>query len=78
MAPVDIFKKAVKLRRMDALREHLKSLYFTNMGGQIEFQEHLPLLVCGPSIFFVTFPLHYDLDNPYEVRYKYPDGSEEI
>ena len=78
IAPVDIFKKAVKLRRMDALREHLESswsLYLTNTGGQIEFQEHLPLLVCGPSIFFVTFPLHHDLDKPYEVQYQYPDGS---
>ena len=80
VAPVDVFKKAVKLRRMDALREHLESswsLYLTNTGGQIEFQEHLPLLVCGPSIFFVTFPLHHDLDKPYEVRYEYPDGSVE-
>ena len=80
LAPVDVFKKAVKLRRMDALREHLESswsLYLTNTGGQIEFQEHLPLLVCGPSIFFVTFPLHHDLDRPYEVRYEYPDGSVE-
>ena len=78
VAPVDIFKKAIKLRHMDALRDHLESswsLYLTNTGGQIEFQEHLPLLVCGPSIFFVTFPLHYDLDKPYEVRYDYPDGS---
>ena len=80
VAPVDVFKKAVKLRRMDALHEHLESswsLYLTNTGGQIEFQEHLPLLVCGPSIFFVTFPLHHDLDKPYEVRYEYPDGSVE-
>ncbi len=78
LAPVDILKKAVKLRRMDALREHLESswsLYLTNTGGQIEFQEHLPLLVCGPSIFFVTFPLHHDLNQPYEVEYQYPDGS---
>ena len=78
IAPVELFKKAVKLRRMDALREHLESswsLYLTNTGGQIEFQEHLPLLVCGPSIFFVTFPLHHDLDEPYEVQYQYPDGS---
>ena len=52
LAPVDIFKEAVKLRRMDALREHLESswsLYLTNTGGQIEFQEHLPLLVCAWS-----------------------------
>ena len=78
VAPVHIFKKAVKLRHMDALREHLESswsLYLTNTGGQIEFQEHLPLLVCGPSIFFVTFPLHHDLDKPYEVQYQYADGS---
>ena len=62
---------------MDALHAHLESswsLYLTNMGGQIEFQEHLPLLVCGPSIFFVVFPLHHDLDELYEVQYQYPDG----
>ena len=78
--PVDIFKQAVKLRGMDALQEHLESswsLYLTNTGGQIEFQEHLPLLVCGPSIFFVTFPLHYDLDKLYDVCYEYPDGRVE-
>ena len=78
--PVDIFKQAVKLRGMDALQEHLESswsLYFTNTGGQIEFQEYLPLLVCGPSIFFVTFPLHHDLDKPYDVCYEYPDGRVE-
>ena len=78
--PVDIFKQAMKLRGMDALREHLESswsLYLTNTGGQIEFQEHLPLLVCGPSIFFVTFPLHYDLEKPYDVCYEYPDGRVE-
>ena len=78
--PVEIFKQAVKLRGMDALREHLESswsLYLTNTGGQIEFQEYLPLLVCGPSIFFVTFPLHHDLEKPYDVRYEYPDGRVE-
>ena len=78
--PVNIFKQAVKLQGMDALREHLESswsLYLTNTGGQIEFQEHLPLLICGPSIFFVTFPLHHDLDKPYDVRYEYPDGRVE-
>ena len=76
--PLDIFKKALKLRRMDAPREHLESswsLYLTNTGGMLESLEHLPLLVSGGSIFFVTFPLHYDLDEPYEVRYEHPDGS---
>ena len=75
---VNILKRAVKLRRMDALREHLESswsLYLTNTGGQIEFQEHLSLLACGPSIFFVNFPLHHDLNQKYEVRYEEPDGQ---
>ena len=76
--PLDIFKRAVKLRRMDALREHLESswsLYLTNTGGQMEFQELLPVLVCGPSVFFITFPLHKDLHEHYTVQYQYPDGS---
>ena len=76
--PEDIFKRALNLRGMDALRQHLESswsLYLTNTGGQIEFQEHLPLLVSGPSIFFVTFPLHFDLKECYYVRYVYPDGQ---
>ena len=78
LAPVDVFKNAVKLRRMDALREHLESswsLYLTNTGGQVEFQELLPLLLCGPSIFFVTIPLHLPLDKPYDVHYQYSDRS---
>ena len=77
--PMNIFKRAVKLRRMHGLREHLESswsLYLTNTGGQLEFQELLPLLVCGPSVFFVTFPLNSKLDEPYTVRYQYPSGTE--
>ena len=77
--PLDIFKHAVKLQHMDALREHLESswsLYLTNTGGQMEFQELLPLLVRGPSVFFITFPLNMSLNECYTVRYQYPDGSE--
>ena len=62
---------------MGGLREHLESswsFYLTNTGGQIEFQEHLPLLVSGPSIFFVTFPLHRPLDEPYLMEYRCKDG----
>ena len=79
--PLEIFKRAVKLRRMDALREHLESswsLYLTNTGGQTEFQELLPFLVCGPSVFFITFPLHQSLHEHYMVDYQYSDGGHEI
>ena len=77
--PMDIFKRAVKLRRMDALRERLESswsLYLTNTGGQTEFQELLPLLVCGPSAFFITFPLNQNLHDHYTVYYQFKDSRQ--
>ena len=77
IGPKEMFKRVVKLRQMDALCEHLESswsLYLTNTGGQIEFQELLPLLVCGPSVFFVTFPLDKNLEDHYTVEYQNPNG----
>ena len=74
----DILKSAVKSQRMDDLREHLESswsLYLTNTGGQMEFQELLPLLVCGPSAFFVTFPLNKNLMEHYTVQYHHNDAD---
>ena len=42
--------------------------YFS--GGQIEFQELLPLLVAGHAIFVFLFPLNVDLDKPVTVSYR--------
>ena len=78
VAPVELFKKALKLRKLNGLREQLESswsLYLTNTGGQPEFQEYLPFLISGPTVFFITFPLHCDLNKPYNVQYQYPDGQ---
>ena len=76
--PADTFKKAIKLQNTDEVHEHLESswiLYLTNTGGQIEFQEQLPYLACGSSIHFVIFPLHKDLNKPYEGQYQCADGE---
>ena len=76
----DFLKCTIKLRhKMAAIRKHLESswsLYLTNTGGQLEFQELLPLLVCGPSVFIVTFPLNNELDKPYPVPYQGLKSSE--
>ena len=75
--PLDMIRHAIELRRMDALCEHFESswmLYLTNTGGQTEFQELLPVLVCGPSVFFITFPLNQNLNDCYMVCY---DGCHE-
>ena len=78
-SPKDLLKKAVKCRRMDVLRDHLESswtLYLTNTGGQLEYQELLPVLVCGPLVFFITFPLNADFNKRYTVRHEDQNGVE--
>ena len=69
--PLEVFrdafqKKWPKLKDLDA--EHW-TLYLTDTGGQPEFQELLPILVCGPSLFFLVFRLDLDLNSRYKVEY---------
>ena len=44
-------------------------MYITDTGGQPEFQELLPILVSGPSLFFLTFRLDIELNRRYRVEY---------
>ena len=46
------------------------SLYLSDTGGQLEFQELLPLLVAGRAIFVFVFPLNLSLDKPVRVSYR--------
>ena len=50
-------------------------VYLTDTGGQIEFQELLPLLVSGPSVFFLVFRLDHDLNKRFMVEYVCPNGT---
>ena len=76
--PKGVFKSALQGRRLKELRQHFDSswtLYLTDTGGQMEFQEVLPLLVSGPSIFFITFRLDQDLHQQFTIEYRLPDGG---
>ena len=76
--PVEILKTAIKSKGLQALRQHFEktwSLYLSNTGGQMEFQEVLPLLVSGPCMFFYAFRLDRDLNECYEIHYELPDGT---
>jgi hypothetical protein len=33
------------------------------------------VLVCGPTVFFITFPLHHDLQKPYNEQYQRSNGQ---
>ena len=46
------------------------SLYLRDTGGQVEFQEMLPLLIFGPSIFFFVFRADLDFTKKFTVNYR--------
>ena len=75
--PLEVFrddfrKKWPYLEGLDA--DHW-TLYLTDTGGQPEFQELLPILVCGPSLFFLVFRLDLDLNSRYKVEYINSSGE---
>ena len=51
------------------------TLYISDAGGQPEFQESLPALVSGPSVYFLTFPLNKGLNEKFPVEYQHPSGK---
>ena len=72
--PSDILKEAIHNKGLQDLQQHFQkdttwSLYLTNTGGQMEFQDILPLLVSGPCMFFYTFRLDQKLSEHYVVEY---------
>ena len=78
VAPKQTFEEALRDGGVAALRQELDgswTLYLSDTGGQMEFQEILPLLVSGPSLFFIIFPLNRDLNELFTIEYQLPDGK---
>ena len=51
------------------------SIYLTDTGGQVEFQEMVPLLISGPSIFFFLFRIDQDIRSKFKIEYRKKDGT---
>ena len=81
ISPSQLLKMALRNKGkedFEKLQRHFHktwSLYLTNTGGQMEFQEVLPLLVSGPSIFFYVFRLDRDINMRYMIEYDCEDGT---
>jgi len=76
-APMDPFKEALKNKNWDIAKQKLEgawTLYLTDTGGQPEFQEILPALISGPTVFIVVFNLLTGLDEKFEVKYVRQSG----
>ena len=70
--PLKVFQEALRSKEWASAEEFLKqalNLYFTDVGGQPEFQEVLPAIIAGPSIFFILFKLPDSLHQKYRVQY---------
>ena len=75
---VDFCQNAIRKNPRYAARasqERGWMIYLTDTGGQIEFQELLPLLVSGPSVFFLVFRLDHDLNKRFMVEYVRSTGA---
>ena len=72
---VNLCKSALRRTPYRASQEQGWMVYLTDTGGQIEFQELLPLLVSGPSVFFLVFRLDHDLNKRFTVEYVCPNGT---
>ena len=56
--------------------ENACTMYLTDTGGQLEFQELLPALVSGPSVFFLVFRLDWDLNTEFEIYYSHSEKGQ--
>ena len=75
---VDFCQNALRKNPLYAVRASQEQgwmVYLTDTGGQIEFQELLPLLVSGPSVFFLVFRLDHDLNKQFMVEYVRSTGT---
>ena len=75
-AVVDIIvKKRGTAKQFKRFLKKSFSLYLRDTGGQVEFQEMVPLLVSGPSIFFFVFRLDLDFKKKFRVEYRKSEGE---
>ena len=91
ITPVTLIKKKISPPAADIVRRTIKeigghkkfrrflkksiSLYLRDTGGQVEFQEIMPLLIFGPSIVFFVFRLDLDFKKKFEVKYRKSAGE---
>ena len=74
--PLEMFKDSLRTKGWSAAHTYLEGAcvaHLTDTGGQLEFQELLPALVSGPSVFFLVFRLDQDLNQRFTVEYRHPN-----
>ena len=76
--PIHNISSVIQKYGFDKVQRYLKnsySIYLTDTGGQVEFQEMVPLLISGPSIFFFLFRIDQDIRSKFKIEYRKKDGT---
>ena len=76
--PIQNISSVIQKYGFNKVQRFLKnsySIYLTDTGGQVEFQEMVPLLISGPSIFFFLFRIDQDIRSKFKIEYRKKDGT---
>ena len=76
--PMEVLKQALKRTGLAGVRQYLQqslTLYLTDTGGQLEFQELVSALTAGPTLFFLIFRLDQDLDETTSIQFRYSNSD---
>ena len=71
-ATLEVFRECLQKKNWPEVKKMVGDpwyLYLTDSGGQPEFQDLLPILASGPSIYILVFRLDVGLDEKYGVEY---------
>ena len=66
------------MSKVEVLLDNTLTIFYTDTGGQPEFQEVVPALVAGPTIFIFIFNLFRGLNSKYTVTYGSSDGEHNL
>ena len=78
LPPLKLISSVINKYGYNRVQRYLRnsfSIYLTDTGGQVEFQEMVPLLISGPSIFFFLFRIDQDLRSKFKISYRKKDRT---
>ena len=71
----DMFRLAIRSAKTKmSMLKNPWTLYISDVGGQLEFQELVPALTSGPSFHIVVLAAHWGLNNKCPIEYLHKSG----
>ncbi|XP_064385685.1 uncharacterized protein LOC135334454 isoform X2 [Halichondria panicea] len=76
---LNLFKLAIKKAKLEmTMIKDPWTLYISDIGGQLEFQELVPALTNGPSLHIIVIAAHWGLNNKCPIEYLHKNGQSAV